>query len=193
MINNKIFNLGFSRTGTTSLAALCQKLGIRSVHDSKELFGYFHNYSEIVSYYNWNQFELYSGLLCPMWLEIVENSYGCKFILTVRDVETWKVSADRHFQGGWSVFRTFMFSEVGVPYNDGYIDVYNNYNSSIIEYFKDNDLPLLLIDFENDENIVEKICDFLNIEKVDVEVPWANKEGCYQDQGLWKRLNNIKE
>ena len=65
--------------------------------------------------------------------------------------------------------------------------------SSIIEYFKDNDLPLLLIDFENDENIVEKICDFLNIEKVDVEVPWANKEGCYQDPGLWKRLNNIKE
>ena len=42
-----------------------------------------------------------------------------KFILTVRDVETWKVSAERQFQGGWSVFRTFMFSEVGVAYEDG--------------------------------------------------------------------------
>ena len=90
-----------------------------------------------------------------------------------------------------------MFSEVGVPYNDKYIKVYEDYNLSIIKYFKENDLPLLSIDFENDDNIIEKVCEFLGIDhsniiyKRKIDVPWFNKGGSYQDPNYWKTSSKI--
>ena len=194
MIENKILNLGFPRTGTTSLCQLLTNLRIRSEHDSKELLAHYRQTSEVISYPKWDEFDSYSGALCPMWLDIVENSVDCKFMFTTRDTNTWKVSAKKHFQGGWSSFRRSMFSEVGVPYNDKYIKVYEDYNSSIIKYFKENDLPLLIIDFENDDNLIEKVCEFLGIDhsniiyKRKIDVPWYNKGDSYQDPDYWKRI-----
>lgn len=192
MIENKIFNLGFPRTGTTSMAQLLQNLGIRSVHDSKELLSYYRKNLEVISYPKWHEFDSYGGALCPMWLNIVEDSVNCKFILTTRKTDTWKISAKKHFQGGWSMFRKSMFSEVGVPYNDKYIKIYEDYNSSIIEYFEKNNLSLLLIDFENDEDIIEKVCDFLDIVHSNIDIPWRNRGYSYQDPNYWKRINKVK-
>ena len=51
MIKNKIFNLGFPRTGTTSLCQLLTNLRIRSEHDSKELLVHYRQKSDVI----WNQ------------------------------------------------------------------------------------------------------------------------------------------
>ena len=195
MIENKIFNLGFPRTGTTSLCQLLTNLRIKSQHDSKELLGHYRQTSDVLSYPNWDEFDSYSGALCPMWSDIVENSVDCKFILTTRDTNTWKKSAHKHFQGGWTSFRKAMFSEVGVPYNDKYINVYEDYNSSIKKHFEENNLPLLSVDFENDDDIIEKVCEFLEIDhsniiyKRKIDVPWHNRGHSYQDPGHWKRFH----
>ncbi|MEH2084474.1 MAG: sulfotransferase family protein [Nostoc sp.] len=82
---NKIFGIGLSRTGTTSLHYALMLLGYSSVHmpmDLAEIDGHDASSDTGVSY----RFE-----------ELDQLYQGSKFILTVRNLEEWLQSCEFHF------------------------------------------------------------------------------------------------
>jgi hypothetical protein len=142
-VSGKIFGIGLSKTGTTSLNQALIELGFKSVHDSQRA-------------------ELFSG-----------DFGGSKFILTVRDVEDWLQSMERWLTPnrgpGEFVLRVRMAAYEVVKFHAGRLRyVYEKHLRDVQEYFKDRPADLLVMNICAGEGW-EKLCSFLNYEPV----PWS--------------------
>ena len=199
---SKIFCVGFSKTGTTSLEKALQILGYNVCKGN-----YANNYSnylmalaihkdleelyKIISYYDafvdapWGGSELYKQLC-------VDFPNG-KFILTTRNVDDWYNSLEKMFcqfsvnkehcledfhkngRYGFVYFFKTVFNISTLKNNEKKIkETYIKYNNSVIDYFERNKINYLQIDI-NDNDKWDKICSFLNKHKPDIPFPHENK------------------
>lgn len=185
----KVFGVGFSKTGTTSLEKALRTLGYRAwrahwqnPHNSYLLALYIHrDYDEIfriVNYYDafadgpWGGTQLYR--------EIYRRLPESKFILTIRDAESWYVSFEKlitmfdlnletaldsyHANGMYGsayFFRHVFCIETLAGNRQKIIDHYNAYNESVIDFFSRNDADFLIFDMPAGDGW-EKLCAFLN-------------------------------
>lgn len=82
----KVFGIGLSRTGTTSLTHALETLGFRIIHNPRdvvEIAGWFDGATDI-------------GASCQF--EMLDKLFpGSKFIYTTREMESWLDSCERHF------------------------------------------------------------------------------------------------
>lgn len=125
---------------------------------------------------------------------------GSKFILTVRDnPEQWYNSLTRFHAKKWGEngriptkedLQKATYIEKGRPwranrltYNtpeeDPYnkeilLQHYNDYNKSVLEYFRHRPNDLLVLNVAEDR-AYQKLCDFLEVEPVGNTFPWKNK------------------
>lgn len=205
MAFNKIFGIGLSKTGTTSLYMALNQLGFRTQTyrhlENKNLrkwfFGDFnHDYLNNIDAIT----DLPTGSLFPSLDYRYPNS---KFILTLRNKESWLKSCSEYFSQEKRNPRTmnkfYKYTQLStygiVSYNEPQFSyIYDTYHKNVRRYFSNRN-DLLELDFFNGEGW-EKICDFLNVEIPCQEFPNV-KPGSYRIpiedtiKYKFKRIRNI--
>lgn len=164
-IKNKIINLGFSKTGTTTIGAYFKLLGFKTIHDPKHTYISSNNVKQFLVDNTWTKYEAFSGLFPMCWKTVVDNSTNCSYILSVRNTESWIRSAKNHFKNRKNTpFRDKVFGPSNTKWNTSFIKIYEDYNRQVQEYFNLKDIPLLVVNIEDDnETVAEDIGTFLGL------------------------------
>jgi len=192
-----VFVIGANKTGTNKNKKLKIKLGYTSINRQKsegllmvvankeydKLFNLIDSYKSsnvLAKDIPYNVHDIY---------EILENRYpNAKFILTIRDSESW-FNSIKNFHGKtlkinstesikrckysypgfmWDYYRhvlNYDESKKHLDNKDNMINAYNEYNKNAIEYFANKQDKFLLVNIMDDNSdIAKKICDFLQIE-----------------------------
>jgi hypothetical protein len=166
---NKIFAIGFNKTGTTSLHLFFQSLGLRSYHG--------------VEWRSCDNLELLSSYDCfsdgiPKDLQKLDNMFpNSKYILQVRDLDCWIFSRLAHIERN-KLSGKFI---KGNPEWDNtefaiksWIKRRNDHHKYVLSYFKNRPLDLLVINYIRDKYAVSKLVHFMGISKKIVNKPKAN-------------------
>ncbi len=177
-MKGKIIGVGFQKTGTSSLREALKILGY-TVKDTSTrplipiLRG---NYKKVL-----RMIRDYDAVEDTPWYmiykELDQLIPGSKFILTIRDEESWYKSVSKHIGDLRSPQHEWIYGKgKGLPKDDkeNTLRVYNNHNKEGLEYFKDRPNDLLVLDFTKGDKW-EKLCEFLNKDIPDVPFPHANK------------------
>lgn len=164
-----IFGIGLSKTGTTSLFAAFDRLGyragtyrhLRALRLDDWFSGSFA--SEYLS-----EYDAVTDLPLAVYYPQLDKRYpGSKFILTVRDSESWLESARQHFtRPPGSVFgrdvRLATYGIIGFD-RDRFRYVYETHLRNVSWYFRERPESLLTLDIIGGEGW-EKLCAFLDRE-----------------------------
>lgn len=186
---NKIFCIGFNKTGTTSLVEFLKSMKYKIFPENivfKEGSSYFEdfkngNYSKLynlIENYDvfkdrpWNQNDFYKNLS--------ELYPTAKFILTTRDVDDWWESYQRwdkkiKLREMWYyklVSQTCYMVDSFLDYPNESKEIYIKRNNEILEYFKNNERFLELPLKSNDK--LEMLSNFLDNKKIK-KYPHLNK------------------
>lgn len=201
----KVFCIGRNKTGTTSMVKVFESAGIKvGPQEHFELLIHdWHNkdFDKIIRgvKYKGIAFQDIPFSLPGTFKVLDENFPNSKFILTIRDSEdAWyksltsfhskifgngKIPTKTDLQNAEYIYRGWIWDVNRMVYNTPEDDIYNeailkqhylDYNNSVIEYFKDKPNQLLVINLK-ESDALEKICDFLEVEKTIESIPWENK------------------
>ncbi len=187
----KIIGVGFQKTGTSTLREALKILGY-TVKDTSSrpiipiIKG---NYGKVL-----RMIKNYDAIEDTPWYMIYKELDalipGSKFILTIRDEESWYKSVSRQIGDLRSPQLEWIYGRgKGLPKDDkaNTIQVYSDHNKEVMEYFKDRPEDLLVLDFTKGDKW-EKLCAFLNKEVPAVAFPHANKTKKSQSTELNLRL-----
>lgn len=186
-MTQKVFGIGFQKTGTRSLGIALPMLGYRictwrdtqSFHinpgpPTKENLAALDPFDAFTDGAYWY----------PDWYKHLDRAYpGSKFILTIRSNEdVWFDSLKRWYARKFNNKHPFpkvwewIYGEHTItPYNkQAFKNAYLKHNQQVIEYFKDRPNDLLVIDFSQG-NEWDKICSFLGKEVPKKPFPHVNK------------------
>lgn len=174
----KIFGLGLSRTGTRSLTGALQILGWDTSHYPIDE----DTYTELANgQYDLTLLKDYDGLTdittVPYYQQFDQAYPGSKFILTVRDKESWLRSCQNHWfnrpafkqtddpdEETHLLVRQLLRAAVYGCYNfvpERFSWVYDRHVRDVMEFFKDRPEDLLIIDICSGEGF-EKLAPFLD-------------------------------
>ncbi len=164
----KIFCIGYPKTGTTSLAEALDVIGY-SVLDWPR--AYIKPKKGWVNYFKKSKFDAFSDapLNDPGLFKKLDKTFpNSKFILTLRDEDSLIRSWRFYFYGTeW---------EVGSKYNESHIrNYYREHNKEVLEYFKSKKDKLLVLNIFEEEDLWDKLCDFLDCKKPSNDFPHKNK------------------
>ncbi len=153
----KIFGLGLSKTGTTSLAKALELLGFRVDHRGRvfvdrppeQLLDLDGATDELATCY-----------------ALLDQRYpGAKFILTVRELDGWLKSCSHHFRqplepGTWGTEQIERLYGTTVFDPQKFAEGYGRHQQAVLDYFRDRPADLLVIDISAGEGW-ERLCPFL--------------------------------
>lgn len=189
----KIFGIGLSKTGTTSLSIALNRLGIETVdypHDVDTLRELEHGQYGLSIL---RKYQAVTDISVAVYFAQLDRAFpGSKFILTVRDKESWLPSVEAHwkFTLKWAnrnkTFRDFTYFIHAATYGsytfnrDRYSYIYDQHVRNVKDYFRDRPEDLLVFDICGGEGY-PKLCKFLGLPPLDEAFPAANtkqdKEG----------------
>lgn len=198
----KIFCIGYNKTGTTSLKRLMNNNNINSAPQKPfecNMESYFYkNYSTFVNMIkdDYHKYDFFQDIpfSLPNFYKVLDEEFDdAKFILTVRDNEDeWYDSLIRFHKKGFVKFDTpkkisFIYegltykiltlawnSKKDNPYDKKSLkESYLKHIKDVKEYFKDKN-NLLIINLSQN-NVIEKIENYLNIELKNKKIPHLNK------------------
>jgi len=196
-MQNKIFGIGLPKTGTTSLNSALKKLGLNSIH----LHG---GHSAVNKYkkhiwktgdYKWNGADFDALTNFGEWFfpQLDDTYPNSKFILTVRDKESWLISIEDHFnrrpqadKARIEVFGTGAFNKKRFSY------VYDLHEKTVKDYFKGREGDLLIYDICGGDKW-NKLCSFLNMNHPRKPFPYTNNNIDREIKVLEQKLQKIKE
>jgi hypothetical protein len=184
----KIFGVGFSKTGTSSLEKALEILGFRVCkgHWQNAYTFYLHalyihrDYDEIFRLVNyWDAFADAPWGGTPLYEKLYERFPQSKFILTVRDGEKWYASFEKlitmfdldpatalesyHANGmyGSAYFFEHIFGIKTLAGNkDKIIEHYNTYNRTVMDFFSRTPADFVVLDLPAGDGW-KKLCGFL--------------------------------
>lgn len=184
----KIFGIGWAKTGTTTLGECCRIMGYRHRTRKFDLVDGLAkgDLSRILAVAGaHDSFDDWPWLLVYRALD--EAFPGSKFVLTIRDPEPWVKSYFNMLrnQGEPSPrmnrIRSILY---GFPFPDvtpeQLVARYERHNAEVLEYFKDRPGDLLVVDWSKGHGWRE-LCAFLGHDLPDVPFPQMNK-GVYSDK-----------
>ncbi len=185
----KVFGIGMGNTGNTSLTMALNELGVHVLHYLNEEI----ILDELmVGNYNLSIFNQFDGItataVAPFFPQLDQIFPDSKFILTVRDKESWLDA----MKEGWeakpvqnnqdndrenylkmlqrvAIFGTYKFNRERLSY------IYDLHYKTVIEYFKDKPEALLVIDICGGEGW-EKLCPFFKLPMMDAPFPLKIKD-----------------
>jgi hypothetical protein len=166
-MKQKVFIIGFQKTGTTSLEHALQFLGYRVYGGDKNLMKYT-NADDLKAYikktlYTWDAVQ---DMPWPLFYKELYDVYPeAKYILTIRDTNKWIRSVVTYF----ARIRIPLHKKIyGVPcaegYEDRYKEVYEQTNSEILNFFKDKP-NFLIMEMEKNFNY-QTLSGFLNLDEI---------------------------
>jgi len=163
--DGKIFCIGFHKTGTTSLAVALTTLGYR-VHGAfglgdPEIGEHVHaRADEIVA-----RFDAFQDNPWPIIYQGLDARYpDSKFILTLRNPESWLRSVVAHFGGSVTPMREWIYGPGGgdpIGNEERYTARYEQHNAEALKYFAGRPTDLLVMDFSAGDGWSE-LCAFLD-------------------------------
>jgi hypothetical protein len=173
----KIFCLGLSRTGTTSLHFALVACRVSSVHYPTKLAIEWMkgNFGPQTT----NSFQAFSDIPVGVFFhQLHETHPNAVFIYTRRDPEKWLRSAERHFKrtprsSQYTILRDYLrLATYGsVQFSRSlFLDRYLEHEARVTSYFKDQPEKLLTLDTDKDMGW-EPILRFLKLENPDVPFP----------------------
>lgn len=174
----KVFGIGFHKTGTTSLDRALTLLGYRvtgpnAVHDP-DISQKIHDFTQEIS----KKFDAFQDNPWPLVYREMDNLYpNAKFTLTVRDPDEWILSMCKHFGEQVTPMRQLIYgSDFGHPLGNElhYKKVMLTHNKNVRTYFSDRPDKLLEIDFSSGQGW-EPLCRFLGHPEPSASFPHANK------------------
>jgi hypothetical protein len=162
MKKNKVFVIGFHKTGTSSLHMALRLLGY-SVCDLK------HVRDLDLSQHSWKilqgligEYDAFRGQPWPLFFRHLHAFQpNGKFILTIRSTEAWLSSVVRYFGDRTTEKREAIYG-AGSPigHEAAYAQRYNRHNQDVIDFFSDKPASLLIMDLAAGAGWRE-LCDFL--------------------------------
>ncbi len=183
----KVFGLGLSKTGTSSLAEALNLLGIRTIHypSDESTFECLRD-----GRYRLPILEEYQGAVdipvAPFYAQLDAEYPGSRFVLTIRDPEPWLRSVELHWRlmmDWWENYPDFkrfqgfisarVYGSVGFS-RERFLDAYDTHGRNVAHYFKDRPDDLLVLDICGGEGW-EKLCSFLGADIPDIPFPHANE------------------
>ena len=186
----KIFGIGLSKTGTTSLYAALHELGFRSgtyghlkALGLEEWFRGDFDKDYLVDY------DALTDLPIGCFVPQLDLRYpGSKFILTVRDFPSWLDSCRRQFtkepDPTPGFVRDVHMAAYGVScFNaERFEFVHTTHRRNVEWYFRDRRDDLLILDVCGGEGW-EKLCEFLDCDQPNVDFP--NVKPGFRVEGQW--------
>lgn len=199
----KVFGIGFHKTGTSSLFVALSILGYKAVHGGsrnvphggtggKKLLD---EYIEKGNYYL-PTFEVYDAFTdnpyFSIWKELVKMFPDSKYILTVRDENKWIKSCAQYYKGRRvRPMRDWMFGQYADPSKNKeskmvWLAAYRRHNAEIVKYFKSTGEDLLIMDISTGDGW-NVLCPFLGKPIPSDPFPHQNKS----TKPLYKRLRSL--
>ena len=173
-----VVGAGFHKTGTSTLGAALRILGYHVKGTSKRPL--IPILKKDFSYVR-KQLRNFDAVQDTPWFfiykELDEIYPNAKFILTIRDEESWYKSVKKQIGDLRSAQDEWIYGRgKGLPKDDkqNAIDVYNRHNEEVKNYFKDRPNDLLILNFKKGDKW-EKLCDFLNEDIPSEPFPHYNK------------------
>lgn len=160
----KVFGIGLSRTGTTSLATALNLLGLRACHwphdrvTQQELIDY-HNGQSCFRLSVAEQYDAVTDTpVASVFRELSEVYPDSRFVLTIRDKESWLRSCEHFFGVGapsrhsdsWydrycAVIRETLYGQTRYD-RAVFSDAYDRHLSNVLEWFAPVQSRLLVLD-----------------------------------------------
>jgi len=195
-MKGKIIGVGFQKTGTSTLRDALRILGY-TVGDTryKLLVPILKNDFETVLK-EVNRYDAVEDNPYPLiYKELDLFLPGSKFILTIRDEDSWYKSVCRHIGDLRDPMHEWIYGKgKGLPKEDraNTLRVYHAHNQGVVEYFKERPNDLLTIDFTKGEKW-DKLCSFLGHPVPAAAFPHANNAKKNKAPGPLQKLNLLKK
>ncbi len=195
--SQKVFVIGFHKTGTSSLGKALQILGYSVCGSLREANTLPSNAEPEVKNFLIEKakplLEKYDAVQDTPWFIIYKELYqlypNAYFILTVREQNSWIKSLQKHFGTSSIPFHQFIYGTLD-PFSNKqtYINKYLAHNQNVRSYFKNNNkfLELNLNEFNWD-----KLCVFLGTDIPRTSFPHANKASNSKKMFFVKKVKSI--
>ena len=185
--DQKVFGLGLSKTGTSSLTEALNLLGIPAAHYPHDEL----TYRELrAGHYRLSILEELQAAsditVAPFYAQLDTAFPGSKFILTVREKEAWLRSCETHWrllmqwQENFPDFKRFHEFACAATYGaiefsrERFSYVYDTHARNIRDYFRERPGDLLVMDICAGEGW-EQLCPFLGLAAPPRPFPHANE------------------
>ncbi len=166
---NKVFGIGLSKTGTTSLGKALTILGIKTFDFPRK--AYLEEKEKGLPWFS--TLKGYRGFTdFPCWLlykELDALYPGSKFILTVRDPQKWYESRKRHYQARLAEGITMNWDM-----SERSVENLIKHAEEVRAYFKGRDEDLLVMNITEGEGW-DKLCPFLGAKMPAIPFPHENR------------------
>jgi hypothetical protein len=166
----KVFCLGLSRTGTSSLHAASVILRMPAIHYPIELAHRWFNGDFSIS--TTEPYQFISDLPTPLFFEEFDFSHpGARFILTYRPVDRWLDSVERHFRATQAsstktvprdLVRLACYGTT-VFHKQRMLSLYQRHLDRVSRYFASRPGDLLTINIDEEKNPWAVLCKFLQL------------------------------
>lgn len=173
-----VVGAGFQKTGTSTLREALKILGYRVKDTSaRPLIPILKkDWKKVISLLNG-----YDAVEDTPWYmiykEIDEHIPNSKFILTLRDEESWYKSVSKHIGDLKSANHEYVYGRgksLPKDHKENTLSIYKKHNTEVQEYFKDRPNDLLVVDFTKGDGW-EKLCPFLGKDIPTTPFPHYNK------------------
>ena len=180
MEKTKVFGIGLSKTGTSSLAQALQRLGFKT----KDCMGATRYVAGDLSSIDMETVLAHDALTdtpIPSFYRQLDARFpGSKFILTVRDREGWLKSCRKQFSERFGATQNEAHKRIfedlygtNVFDEPRFVGGYERFVSGVLDYFKDRPQDLLVMDIAAGDGW-EELCPFLGRAVPDTPFPKAN-------------------
>ncbi len=176
----KIFGIGLSKTGTTSLAHALDILGYK-VKDCLGLANFKKGHISSIDKTALQSHDALTDTPIPSFYRELDVEFpNSKFILTIREMDAWLNSCKKQFNQKLADKQTEAHNQLFMDlYDTTVFDEekfragYKRFVEGVLEYFKDRPDDLLVIDISNGEGW-EKLCPFLGKPAPNIPFPKSN-------------------
>lgn len=176
---HKVIGVGFQKTGTSSLRDALQILGYRVGDNNHQLLWPILRGRWARVFRKLERYDAVEDNPWPLiYKEIDAHVPCCKFILTVREPESWYQSVARHIGDLRDPMHEWIYGRgKGLPkdHKSNTLAVYNAHNSEVLTHFKDRPEDFLVLDFTQGAGW-EELCGFLGCKTPNVPFPHANNK-----------------
>ena len=167
----KVYGLGLSRTGTTTLNNVLVEMGYNVVH-----------YPNPQDLYNDNIDGATDISVIPFYKQLDTTYPGSKFILTLRDKQQWLDSIVPYLerkkkwsQSGWQVQIREMIYGSAFPNREQASNAWDRYHEDVRKHFYLRPHDLLEINLTDNSSNPKQLAQFLNCRTTLTEWPHYNK------------------
>jgi hypothetical protein len=193
----KVFGIGLSKTGTSSLDRALNDLGIPSIHYPHDPTTFHELASANYRLSVLNKYQSITDIPAAPFYPQFDSMYpGSRFILTVRELDSWLDSIEHHwkFMNEWSKrdvsfseFTKFITACVYGSYEFGrnrFAYVYEKHHADVLSYFADRPDDLLVLNASSGEGW-DELCSFLDIPTPERPYPHTNRREEKEKHSSW--------